>query len=102
MDILDWKFIFIIITFALIGLLCLFKKSKIGLTSASVGIVGSLILWGFFKISIKFREFLTGVGLSFKDILNFIITVIMAIVAFVAIFFILKVFNNFGRRLKKR
>ncbi|MDZ5253191.1 hypothetical protein [Clostridium sp. LIBA-8841] len=102
LEILDWKFIFIIITFALIGVVCLFKKSKIGLTAASVGIIGSLILWGFFKISIKFKNFLTGVGLSFKDILNFFIAIITAIVAFTAIFLLLKIFNDFGGRLKKR
>ena len=63
MEFLDWKFIFIIITFAFIGLICIFKRSKIGLTAASVGIIGSLILWGFFKVSIKVRNFLDGVGL---------------------------------------
>lgn len=102
MDILDWRFIFIIITFALIGLICILKKSKVGLTAASVGIIGSLFFWGLFKVSIKFKSFLNNVGLSFKDILNLFIAVITAIVVFIAIFFFLKIFNNFGGRLKKR
>ena len=98
MEFLDWKFVFIIITFAFIGLICIFKKSKIGLTSASVGIIGSLILWGFFKV----RNFLDGVGLSFKDLLNFLLVVITAIIAFLVIFIFLKAFNNFGSKISKR
>lgn len=102
MAILDWKFIFIILTFALIGIICVLKKSKNGITAASLGVIGSLILWGFFKVSIKFREFLTGVGLSFRDLLNFLVTIIIAIIVFVGIFFLLKVFSNFNGKLKKR
>ncbi|MDM0875880.1 hypothetical protein QTI57_05210 [Clostridium perfringens] len=102
MEFLDWKFIFIIITFAFIGLICIFKRSKIGLTAASVGIIGSLILWGFFKVSIKVRNFLDGVGLSFKDLLNFLFVVITAIIAFLVIFIFLKAFNNFGSKISKR
>lgn len=102
MAILDWKFIFIILTFALIGIICVLKKSKIGITAASLGVIGSLILWGFFKVSIKFREFLTGFGLSFRDLLNFLVTIIIAIIVFVGIFFLLKIFSDFNGKLKKR
>ncbi|EGT0690111.1 hypothetical protein GW986_10040, partial [Clostridium perfringens] len=75
---------------------------KIGLTAASVGIIGSLILWGFFKVSIKVRNFLDRVGLSFKDLLNFLFVVITAIIAFLVIFLFLKAFNNFGSKIRKR
>ncbi len=41
---------------------------------------------GIFKVSIKVRNFLDGVGLSFKDLLNFLFVVITAIIAFLVIF----------------
>lgn len=94
MEILDWKFIFSIITFGLIGIICLFKKSKIGLTASSLGVIGTLILWAFFKIGLKLKSFLGEFGLGFKDVFNFLGLGILTIICFFLIFFILTGIKN--------
>lgn len=102
MDILDWKFIFVIITFAIIGLGCLIKKSKIGITAAAFGVVSTLVTWAIVRVNIKFQNFLSQIGLTFKDILAFLVIILVAIIAFVIIFFTLKTFNSLSGKTKKR
>ncbi|MGG5461801.1 hypothetical protein [Clostridium sp. B9] len=102
MEILDWKFIFVIITFALIGIGCLIKRSRIGVTAASFGVVSTLVIWGIVRLNIKFQSFLSQVGLTFKDILTFVAIILVAIIAFIVIFFVLKTFNSLNGKVKKR
>lgn len=94
METLDWKFIFSIITFAFIGLICLLKKSKIGLTASSLGVIGALIIWAFFKMGLKLKSFLGEFGLGFKDVFNFLGLGILTIICFFILFFLLKGIKN--------
>ena len=101
MEILDLRFIFVIITFAIIGLGCILNKSKIGLTAASFSIVATLLIWGIIKINIKIQDVLKEVGLTFRDVLTFLVTILISIFVFVLIFFFLKILSK-NKRVKKR
>lgn len=101
MEILDWRFIFVIITFAVIGFVCIINKSKIGLTASSFGVIATLVAWCGVKINIKVKSMLEQVGLTFKDIFTFIITILATILAFILIFFFIKIFGG-NKILKKR
>ncbi len=101
MEILDLRFIFVIITFAIIGIVCIVNRSKIGLTAASFSVVAALVIWGVIKINIKMQNILKQVGLTFKDVLAFLVIILMSILIFMLIFLFLKIFNK-NKGIKKR
>lgn len=98
METIQWNFILIVITFLVIGLICAFKRFKAGIMAASTGIVATLSAWCLRELNIKIKSFFGEVGLEFKEILGFVICIVVTII----VFFILALVMDICSRKKRR
>ena len=101
MGIVEWRFVYIILTFAIIGVVCSLKRFKAGILAASTGIGATLIVWGCRVITLKIKSFFGGDGFDFKQVSSIITCILVSIIVFVVLALLFEIFNRKKRKRRK-
>ena len=83
-------YIIVIITLVILGGLCLFKNIKEGFMAACFGGVVTAIIFAIHYVYSLTSNFFDKTGLTFKDILSYILCIALTCLGFIGIIFTMK------------
>ncbi len=95
-DLINLKYIYIILTLGAIGIICIFKELRVGMVASITGIIIITIIWSILKVIEYLKSSMENKGVNYTIFLENIKAIFMAI----SIFFIIILIYYFIRFLK--
>lgn len=105
-DLINFKYIYIVITLGVIGIICVFKEFRLGIIASITGIIIISVVWGILKIVEYFKNSMESEGIDYTMFLENIKAIFVAGIIFFIItliyYFIMFLKNSNKRRTNKR
>ena len=101
-DLINLKYIYIVITLGIICVICVFKEFKVGIMASITGIIIISGVWGSLKLVEYLKSSMEREGIDYSMLIENIKAVFMAIGIFVIITFIYCIIMFFKNSNRKR
>lgn len=87
-DLINLKYIYIVLTLGIIGIICVFKEFRLGMIGSITGIIIISVIWGVLKIVEYLKSSMESEGIDYSMIMENIKAIFMAVGIFFIITFI--------------
>ncbi len=104
-DLINTKYLYMIITLIIICVICIFKEFKLGVVASITGAVLITIAWGILKALEYLKNYMKGEKINYNMILQNIKAILIGVGIFIIITFIyysIMFFKNGNKRRENR